>query len=102
MLKSINYDNIPKKQGVKSLDLSTLNFSNILILSIAIAVIYVAVRFVSNIINKIISLSIAIILLLFILSKLGISVPILSDITTYFIQKINLVFLNLKSFLNYL
>lgn len=81
------------------MDLSNFNFSTVLMLCLAISLAYVAIKFFSSLISKIICFTIGGLLLVFVLTQLGISIPILSDVITYFLDVLVIVFENLQELL---
>ena len=81
------------------MDLSNFNLSTVLMLFLAISFAYVAIKFFSNVIGKAICFTIGVLLLIFVLTQLGITIPILSEVITYFFEVLAVVFENLKELL---
>lgn len=82
------------------MDLSTLNFSTILTLAIAMALAYVAIKIFSNIIVRIVCLIIGIFLLITVINKFGVSIPMLSEAVSYGQQMFKEVMNNLNDILS--
>lgn len=82
------------------MDLSSFNLSTILMIAIAIALAYVAIKFLSNLISKIICFTIGGLLLIFVLNQFGISIPVLSELVSYLFDAIKIAFENLQEILS--
>ena len=82
------------------MDLSSFNLSTVLIIAIAIALAYVAIKFLSNLISKKICFTIGGLLLIFVLNQFGISIPVLSELVSYLFDAIKIAFENLQEILS--
>ena len=78
------------------MDLSTLNLSTLLMLIVAISFVYVGIKFFSGLLSKIVCFTIGTVLLIWILGKFGITLPIITDLITYFFDMVLIVFENLQ------
>lgn len=84
------------------MDLSNFNMSTVIMLVLAIAIAYTAIKIISNIVYRVISLVIGFFLLVFVLTQLGISIPMLSDISNFFFSSVKVALDNLQTFLQQL
>lgn len=81
------------------MDFSSFNLSTVIMLVLAISIAYVAIKIVSNIIYKIICFFIGGLLLVFVLTQLGISIPMLSYLANYVLDATKIAFENLQNIL---
>ena len=81
------------------MNLSNFNLSTVLMIAIAMALAYVAIKFFSNLISKVICFTIGVLLLIFVLTQLGISIPVLSEVVSYLFGAIKIAFENLHEIL---
>lgn len=81
------------------MDFSSVNINTILLVSIAILVIYFGIKFL-NIIGKVICITIGILLLIFVLQKLGVTVPMIGELTKFFFDSLEVVLRNIQEFIS--
>ena len=81
------------------MNFENLNVNTILTLAAAIIVAYVAIKFVTNVVYKVISLAIGCVLLVWVLGQFGISIPVLGTVVDYIYDATKYVWGNLQDIL---
>lgn len=81
------------------MDLSNINLNTIITLALAICFAYVGIKFFTNLIGRIICFVVGGLLLIFVLTQFGVTIPILSSVVSYFMDMLKIVFENLKELL---
>lgn len=81
------------------MNLSSFNLSTVLMIALAIALAYIGIKFLSNLISKVICFTIGGLLLIFVLTQFGISIPVLSEVVSYLFDAIKIAFENLQEIL---
>ncbi|MGH4119426.1 hypothetical protein [Clostridium sp.] len=71
-----------------NVDFSNFNLNTIIMIAVAILLVYLGIS-VFKIIGRILSLTIGIFLLIYVLRQIGISIPILTDILEILLQVLN-------------
>lgn len=71
-----------------NVDFSSINLNTIIMVALAILLVYLGIS-VFKIIGRILSLTVGIFLLIYVLKQIGISIPILTDILEVLLQVLN-------------
>jgi hypothetical protein len=71
-----------------NVDFSSINLNTIIMVALAILLVYLGIS-VFKIIGRVLSLTVGIFLLIYVLKQIGISIPILTDILEVLLQVLN-------------
>ena len=82
-----------------NVDFSSINLNTIIMVALAILLVYLGIS-VFKIIGRILSLTVGIFLLIYVLKQIGISIPILTDILEILMQVLNPIIDFVKNLLN--
>ncbi len=78
-----------------NVDFSNINLNTIIMFALAILLAYLGIS-VFKIIGRILSITLGIFLLIYVLQQIGISIPVLTDFLSYLLQVINPIIDNIK------
>jgi|GEM_PF-1244063 len=78
-----------------NVDFSNINLNTIIMFALAILLAYLGIT-VFKIIGRILSITLCIFLLVYVLQQIGITIPVLSDILRYLMQLINPIINDVK------
>ena len=79
-----------------NVDFSNINLNTIIMFALAILLAYLGIK-VFKMIGSILSIALGIFLLVYVLQQIGITIPVLTDITSYLLQVVNLIIDNVKN-----
>ena len=78
-----------------NVDFSNINLNTIIMFALAILLAYLGIS-VFKIIGRILSITLGIFLLIYVLQQIGISIPVLTDFLSYLLQVLNPIIDNIK------
>ena len=78
-----------------NVDFSNINLNTIIMFALAILLAYLGIS-VFKLIGRILSITLGIFLLIYVLQQIGISIPVLTDFLSYLLQVLNPIIDNIK------
>ncbi|MBU3093124.1 hypothetical protein K2F40_15190 [Clostridium sp. CM028] len=78
-----------------NVDFSNINLNTIIMVALAILLAYLGIA-VFKIIGRILSITLGVFLLIYVLKQIGIAIPVLTDFLSYLLQVINPIIDNIR------